>query len=521
MEDPLVIIKPLLSLLAVGVLILCGWKILNWAWLTPKKLEKCLRQQGFNGNSYRLLFGEIKEMFTMTRQARSKPMSLTDDIAPYVIPHYIRTVKNYGKNSIRWFGPSPRVTIMDPELIREIFNKFNEFQKPRINPLITLLFSGILTLEGDRWAKHRKIITPSFHLDKLKNMLPAFYECCTEMIDKWEEAVSVNGSSEVDVWPCLVNLTRDVISRAAFGSSYEEGRRIFLLLDEQTNLLTEAVQSLYVPGWRFLPTKTNKKLKLMDKEIKDSLRELVKNREKAVKAGEVKNDDLLGILVESNFKEIEEQGDRKNMGMSIQDVVDECKLFYIAGQETTSVLLVWTMVLLARNPDWQTKAREEVLQVFSDGKPDPDGLSHLKVMTMILNEVLRLYPPVVMLGRSVAKDMKLGKLLLPARAVISIPVLLIHHDQEIWGDDAHEFRPERFAEGVSKATKRNQLAFFPFGGGPRICIGQNFALMEAKMALAMILKRFRFELSPSYAHSPITVITLRPQHGAHLILHKL
>lgn len=81
-------------------------------------------------------------------------------------------------------------------------------------------------------------------------MLPAFHKCCTEMIEKWGEAVSVSGSSEVDVWPCLVNLTRDVISRAAFGSSYEEGRRIFLLLDEQANLLTEAVQSLYVPGWR-------------------------------------------------------------------------------------------------------------------------------------------------------------------------------------------------------------------------------------------------------------------------------
>lgn len=126
----------------------------------------------------------------------------------------------------------------------------------------------------------------------------------------------------------------------------------------------------------------------MDKEIKDSLRELVKNREKAVQAGEVKNDDLLGILVESNFKEMEEHGDRKNMGMSVQEVVDECKLFYIAGQETTSVLLVWTMVLLARHPDWQTKAREEVLQVFSDGKPDPDGLSHLKVVSPILGIII-------------------------------------------------------------------------------------------------------------------------------------
>ncbi|XP_039006201.1 11-oxo-beta-amyrin 30-oxidase-like isoform X2 [Hibiscus syriacus] len=258
----------------------------------------------------------------------------------------------------------------------------------------------------------------------------------------------------------------------------------------------------------------------MEKEIKDSLRELVKKREAAVKAGEVINDDLLGILVESNFKEIQEHGDHKNMGMSFEDVVDECKLFYLAGQETTSVLLVWTMFLLARYPNWQTKEREEVLQVFGDGKSDPDGPSHLKVVTMILNEVLGLYPPIVLLARSLSKDMKLGKLSLPAGVVASIPTFLIHHDPEIWGEDALEFRPERFAEGVSKASK-SQGTFLPFGGGPRICIGQNFALMEAKMAIVMILRRFWFELSPSYAHSPIAVITLRPQHGAHMILHKL
>ncbi|KAL4304075.1 hypothetical protein GQ457_10G016040 [Hibiscus cannabinus] len=521
MDDSLFIVRAALSFLVVGLLMTWGWRVLNWLWLKPKKLEKCLRQQGYTGNPYRFLSGDVKEILAMTRQARSKPMSsITDDIAPYVIPHYHQTVKNYGKNSIRWFGPSPRVTITDPELIREIFTKFNEFRKPRVNPLLGLLFSGLLTLEGDEWAKHRKIISHAFHQDKLKSMLPAFYECCTEMIDEWEKMVSVNGSSEVDVWPFLVNLTRDVISRSAFGSSYEEGNRIFLLLDEQTNLLTQVVQSLYIPGWRFLPTKTNRKLKAMDKDIKDSLRELVKKREEAVKAGQVYNDDLLGILVESNFKENQEHGDHKNMGMSIEDVVDECKLFYLAGQETTSVLLVWTMFLLARYPNWQTKAREEVLQVFGDGKPDPDDLSHLKVVTMILNEVLRLYPPIVLLGRSLSKDMKLGKLSLPAGVVVSIPTLLIHHDPEIWGEDALEFRPERFAEGVSKATK-SQGAFLPFGGGPRICIGLNFALMEAKMALAMILRQFWFELSPSYAHSPITVITLRPQHGAHIILHKL
>ncbi|XVE63266.1 hypothetical protein DITRI_Ditri07aG0006300 [Diplodiscus trichospermus] len=520
MEVSIVVIRALLSFLVVGSLVIWGWRILNWVWLKPKRLEKCLRQQGLTGNPYRFLSGDIKEMFMLTRQARAKPMALSDDIAPYVAPYLHQTVKNYGKNSFRWIGPKPRVTIMDPEEIKEVFIKFNEFQKPRINPLVTFLISGLVSLEGDKWAKHRKIINPAFHQDKLKNMLPAFYQSCIEMINKWESMEFVEGSCELDAWPCLVNLTRDVISRAAFGSSYEEGRRIFQLLEDQTNLMVQVVQSVYIPGWRFLPTKTNRKIKAIDKDIKGSLREMIKNREKAIKAGEANTDDLLGILVESNIREIEAHGDHKNMGMSIEDVIRECELFYFAGQETTSVLLVWTMVLLARYPNWQTKAREEVFQVFGDGKPDFDGLNRLKNVTMILHEVLRLYPAVPLLGRSVPKEIKLGKLLLPARTEISLPTLLIHHDQELWGDDALEFNPDRFSEGVSKATK-NRVMYIPFGWGPRICIGQNFALTEAKMALAMILRRFWFDLSPSYAHSPITTITLRPQHGAHIILHEI
>lgn len=299
---------------------------------------------------------------------------------------------------------------------------------------------------------------------------------------------------------------------------------------------------------RFIPTAKNRKREKLNKEIKTMIGSLILRKENSMS-----NQDLLSLLLQSKKKE-NQQGDE----LTIEEVVEECKQFYLAGQETTASLLIWTVIVLAMHSDWQEKARQEVLQICGKNEPSFESLNHFKIVsfhstvsnlylpigtsflyffkdlkekgfdllnnslqvTMILYEVLRLYPPVIGQYQHTYAEVKIGEVLIPAGIDVTLPTLLIHHDPEYWGEDAEQFKPERFAAGVSKASK-DQLAFFPFGWGPRTCIGQNFAMLEAKVALAMILQNFSFQLSPSYAHAPHTVMTLQPQHGAQLILHQL
>lgn len=506
-------------LITVTLGLVYTWRVLNWIWLKPKRLEKLLREQGCNGNSYRLVLGDLKDSYKMGKKAKSKPMELSDDIIPRVIPYIQQLVQIYGKNPFIWSGTTPRLILTEPELIKDVLNRTSELQKPKYE-IFKFLFSGLIIHEGEKWRKHRRLMNAAFQLEKLKIMAPSFLTSCIDMISKWESTLSSDGSGEIDIWPSLQNLTSDVISRNAFGSSYEEGKRIFDLQREQGELVMKNLVKSLIPLWRFIPTATQRRMHEIEKDIDSSLRYIINKREKAMKAGEATENDLLGLLLESNHQEIRDHGNNKNMGMSLEDVVGECKLFYLAGQESTSTMLVWTMILLSRYPDWQARAREEVLQVFGDKMPNSDGISRLKIVTMILYEVLRLYPPVIYFNRVARKDVKVGSLFLPAGVHVSLPILLIHHNRDIWGDDATEFNPERFSEGIAKATK-GQVCFFPFGYGPRVCMGQNFALLEAKMVLSQLLQRFSFELSPNYVHAPTTVFTLNPKHGAHIIFHKL
>ncbi|XP_027354513.1 11-oxo-beta-amyrin 30-oxidase-like [Abrus precatorius] len=498
----------------LAVIPIWALQILNSLWLRPKRLERLLRAQGLHGDPYTLSHHSSNH----THMQHQEPFALSNHVAPLLSSSLYHTLSKYGKNCFFWEGTIPKVIITDLEQIKDVFNNIHDFQKPKLSGNVKFLVSGLISYEDEKWAKHRRIINPAFHLEKLKNMLPAFSQSCHDMISAWSEMLSSDGTGEIDVWPFLQNLSRDVISRTAFGSSYAEGTKIFELLKMQ-GYLSMKERHKAIPILQHLPSSVNKKMRKIEREMCDSIEGIIKKREEVMKNGEIANDDLLSKLLESNHNEIQGRGNLRNAGMTKREVVEECKLFYMAGQETTSSLLVWTMVLLGRFPEWQARAREEVLQVFGNQSPNFDGLGRLKIVTMIFYEVLRLYPPTYFV-RSLQKDMNLGYLSLPAGVRVSIPILCIHQDRDIWGDDAKEFNPERFSEGIAKATK-GKVSYFPFGWGPRVCVGQNFALLEAKMVLSLLLQNFSFVLSPSYTHAPTALLSFQPKHGAQIIFHKL
>ncbi|EEF46132.1 cytochrome P450 72A397 isoform X2 [Ricinus communis] len=502
--------------LLLSCVLLSLYSVIRFAymiWFGPKRLEKQLRKQGIRGNSYKLFNGDGEAITKSSMRALSKPIALNDQINPRVLPFFHEMVKNYGKVSLSWFGTRPRLILADPEMIRWVLtDKNGHFVKPPLNPLVNLLQLGVSTLEGDKWAKRRKLMTPAFHYEKLKCMVPQFATSCSDLINRWKKLVSPKGLCEIDVATEFDALAGDVIARTAFGSSYQEGKRIFELQKEQVSLVLEAYRSIYIPGLRFIPTKKNKRRYDIDDEIKATLRDMIRRKEQAMQIDSPSNVDLLSLLIRCKREAASD--------MTNEDIIEECKLLYFAGQETTANWLTWTLIVLSRNPNWQVKAREEVLQICGKKIPEIEDLNRLKSVTMILNEVFRLYPPVAALYRHTLKETNIKGMSIPAGVELYLPTIFVHHDPDYWGDNVEEFRPERFAEGVSKASK-DQMAFYPFGWGPRICLGQNFANIEAKMALAMILQNFWFELSPSYTHAPYVNITLRPQHGAPVILHQI
>ncbi|KAL3828741.1 hypothetical protein ACJIZ3_017543 [Penstemon smallii] len=505
------------------LLLISGVKFVNWVWIEPKKMEKFFRKQGLKGNSYRLLFGDANEISDMYKEAYSKTLGPYDDIVPRVMPFINKTVEKYGKNSFAWIGPKPRLIISEAELMKIVVNKYRNYQKSfkASNKITRLVVGGLALYEGDEWSKSRMKLNPAFHVDKLKQKIPAIQACCEDILNQWKKKILKDGSNIVDVLDYLEDYSGSVVTRTLFSTPFTpEMRRNFHYLRDLSIMTDTASKPFNIPGFWYFPTERKRKAVAMEKEVRNSLTSMINERLNVRNAaGGQDGQDLLDLFLDELY-----DGTIKSNRVKariIEDAIAQCKLFYFAGYDTTSNLLVWTLITLASHQNWQTRAREEVFQVLGNSNElTHDSLNQLKIVSMILYEVLRLYPPVMELSRVVEDETELGGYRIPKGILVQLPIAKLHRSTEIWGEDALEFKPDRFAEGVLKASN-GHAAFMPFSWGPRICIGQNFALMEGKIFLAQFLCTFTFELSPTYKHAPYAAFTVQAQYGAPLVLNKL
>ncbi|KAL5569541.1 hypothetical protein UlMin_026116 [Ulmus minor] len=513
------IIATLAFLAFINILV----KICNSLVLKPMILSSKLQKQGIRGPPpTSILLGNSRDLNDQPKVlSKSPPQGDEPIIHSYsssIFPFFTRWTKQYGPAFKFRLGNMQCLHINDPELVKEMSVCTSlDFGKPLFQQEILgpLLGKGVVTSNGVTWSHQRKIVASEFSIDKVKSMTNLIVECATTLVNSWTSLIEeeAGGVADIKLENYLSRYSEDAISKTCFGSNYTKGEEMFSKIRELEEHMFKRSQYYGIPITRYLPTKSNRETQRLEKEIRELILKVVKERKETT--SREKQSDLLEMLLE---------GARNNSDLD-QDtidnfIVDNCKNIYFAGYETTALTAGWALMLFASNPEWQHRAREEVMQICGGQLPDHDMLRKMKVLTMVINETLRLYPVTLIFSREALKDLKFGNINVPKGVIIFTSFIALHHDPQIWGPDAHLFNPQRFENGVSGSCKLPQV-YQPFGVGPRVCLGQHFAMTELKILLSLILSKFSFSLSPSYKHSPIRKLILCPEYGVNLLVRKL
>ncbi|XP_068668983.1 cytochrome P450 714C2-like [Aristolochia californica] len=488
-------------------------------WWKPERMREKLRRQGIRGPPPSLLLGNIQEMKQMaattpTDEKEGSGGKVDHQYISRLFPYFQRWKELYGSIFTYTLGSMPVMYVSQPEVVKEMnLYKSLDLGRPSYHQKDTraMFGQGIISSNGLAWAHQRKLISSELFMEKVKGMVNLMVESTIPLLKSWESKIEMEekGITDMRIDEDMRNLSADVIAKACFGSSYLKGQFIFQKIRKlQTTMSTHRG----VPGLRYLPTKTNRNTWRLEKEINSLILKVVKERREEVVTRSER--DLLQSILE------EAKSNNMVAHMADRFVVDNCKNIYFAGHETTAIAATWTLLLLALNPEWQARARQEIVDVCGAQHPDASMIKRMKTLTMVIQESMRLYPPAPFVAREAFQDMVFGGICVPKGLTIWISIAELHRDPEIWGLDANEFRPERFKDGVSNACE-HPYVYMPFGLGIRTCLGLNFAMVELKVVLSLLLSKFAFSLSPRYVHAPTFKMFLEPGNGVNLLVKRL
>lgn len=404
------------------------------------------------------------------------------------------------------FGPYS--VAYHPDDVRHILqeNHFN-YNKDVIDyhVLRLVLGNGLLTNDGESWLRQRRLIQPAFHRERVAAFGTLMTETTLAWLARWETGDFTETSKPLDLTQEMAGLALSIVGKALFSIDLSaETDRVGQALTTVNHLLAEA---FYLPWALSLPTPQRHRLHIARSVLHTVVEEIIRAR----RMRQEEHSDLLAMLLEARDEETGE-------GMTDQQVRDEVLTLLLAGHETTANALSWTFFLLAQHPHVEAKLQVEYQHVLHDRPLMIADLPKLPYNRMVIEEAMRLYPPAWGLGRRALGEDEIGSYSIPKGAYVLVFPYVTHRHPDFW-ERPDEFDPERFSP--ERVAGRPRFAYFPFGGGPRLCIGNQFALYEAQVILATILSRYHLQLVPGASVTPEPLVTLRPRGGLRMTVHRI
>jgi cytochrome P450 len=397
------------------------------------------------------------------------------------------------------------VIVTKPDYVKHFLQDNNKnYEKSFGYKIMKLLVgNGLLTSEGDFWRRQRRLAQPAFHRERLASLNQIMVNEINALIQKWKQmpdGAVVNLSRE------MMQITLKIVCKSLFSSDVDDA---IDTVDQQFHIANESlirriIAPFKLPIW--FPTYSNIRERQAYSAIHQIVQKLIEKRRNSYK----KYDDLLAMLMEAKDEDTGES-------MSDEQLKDEAVTMFLAGHETTAVALTWLFHCLDENRMVEQKLLDESNSVLNGKDPDISDLQQLDYTRMVIEETLRLYPPAWAIGRNAINDDILDGYRIPRGINVLIPIYQIHRDPRYW-EEPLKFRPERFTK--EKSRNYHKYLYFPFGGGPRLCIGNNFALMEMQLLVPMVIRHFSLRKPENFQFRQDPLITMRPNPDMMMKIYK-
>jgi cytochrome P450 len=402
---------------------------------------------------------------------------------------YLRCAREYGDCTMLRFGLKRIYFISHPNLIEQVLHSrnFTKHYALRMNRL--LLGNGLLTSEGDFWLRQRRLIQPVFQRERIVSYAPDMTAFTERQLDSWRDG------ELRDLHVEMRQLTLAIAAKSLFGADVTgQSGAVGRALHEAMGTFSQRFfRMIRIP--ESVPTPGNLRIRRAVRRLDAILYGLINQRR-----AEGEQNDLLSILLHARHES-------DGTGMTDQQLRDEAMTLFLAGHETTALALTWGWYLLAQHPQVVEELEAELRQVLGGRTPTVADLPQLRYTEMVVQEVMRLYPPAYAIGRQSIQPCTIGGYPVPAGVTILMSQWVVHRDPRFFAEP-ERFWPARWADGLARRLPR--YAYFPFGGGQRLCIGNTFALMELPLVLATIAQRFRFTRPPGPPVQPRPQLTLQP-----------